>query len=391
MQRSRNQSLLKNKGLLICQVPDDSNDQTFEKKGKYDDKTDLLAIHEYVVKTLKSQQKKIPKLDALIEEKDKLLAGRSFTVNRRRTLERERNQLIEEKEAILSSQDLKDYTSRSDHLLADWKKIIQKENANTSFGEERRFSADRVIILRLYFRLLMDFDLDINMTLKLDRTGDYCPNCYEECLPDDESLICGQCGYVDNCLMDKVTYNEQGKLNNYSSSYINKETFDEFLDCYEGKQKVKWSLDEMLQEVKEYCQLNDLNWKKLTPIDLVPILRKIGYSDYYKHRILFCHHLNGWEIPSLQGHRHLIDQDYIEFYNAYHLRDDRESAINKDWMLWQLLERRKIPYRRENFKIPETDEILEKTDAIVSKIFQHLDETREPYSVPWTFTSSKTF
>jgi len=119
-----------------------------------------------------------------------------------------------------------------------------------------------------------------------------------------------------------------------------------------------------------------------------------SFNDHYNDVNLFTHLVNGWELPCYTEHHKLLEIDHIKFYQVYpKYKGARKSAMNGQYLLLKLVQRRNISHRIENFKLAETEKILIDNDRTCSLVFTELErlrlESENPDNdMPWSFMTT---
>lgn len=364
----------------------------FDPKGEWNENTDLYSIHNYVQHMLKKNNEIrkaeiIPQLDEIAKNIDKV-----DTLIEYQTLLRKQDKLKQELQQCQDNTNLQEYNSRVASFLSDWTEENRQVGANNQLI--------KINIIRYYLHVVRNYNVGINMTFAPPRKGNVCPYCFKDYNMTEDSYSCEDCGIYGSELSNNITFDDMPTINNSCSHYNNKEVYDAVVKKYQGKQSPKWNLEAMKDGVKAYCERRNLNYMKLTPADIINIFDKlktihkedkgaIEYNKHYEDANLFTHHLNGWPLPDIEQYETDLSDDYDMFYQVYEeVKDEeRSSALNGQFVLLKLIQRREIPYRKENFKLPETDTIIISADNTARRVFKILEERRDPRKepVPWTY------
>lgn len=396
---------------LVPVIKNDENLSTFETQGEYDYQINLDEVHKYVCNYLLGKNKNINILEEKIKTLENQKKTQKMSPNEYRSNEKQINDIKKDIEEIKNKIKYNTYISEITNILKNWK-IINEENMKIKIGQKQEYSPELIILVRKAIKICTEYCPLIKLTPKNNRKNNTCPECMSGLLIEEEGLLV--CTNI-KCLAHMIylsqdeTFDDNPKTSINFNNYQNKIIFEKCMDRYEGKQcpnwdvskNPYWNIEIMKKGVLEYClnKENSIDPRLVTPLDIYDIFKKLSskntnqkYNDYYDDIILFTHYFNGWELPVLGINRILLLQDYDQFYQAYEeLKDsERSSAQNCNYILYILIRRRNIPYKRQNFKLPETHTILAKAEDKTQQVFQFLEKKRLEHPnkdniVPWIF------
>ena len=103
-------------------------------------------------------------------------------------------------------------------------------------------------------------------------------------------------------------------------------------------------------------------------------------SNYYEDINMIHTHFTGIPCPDISDIEYLLYEDFDKVVDAYEsLEDiDRIHFLNGQYILYQLLRRRKIKVKESDFDILKTRERLVEHDEIYQKICMKLEWTFHP-------------
>lgn len=363
--------------------------------GEYGTDVNLEHIHNYIKQLLTSKKPQLDKITQQINNIEEQLKKQMFKCERH-ALDKQLLALKKEESNLQSNILYDEYYQRAKPYLDAWKEL--QRNRVIRLGQKEVFSPDRLAIIQSYFQILVDYTDIMNnpMLLKLSNVDNICPYCSSEFVVEDDTLlVCYNCdNYQTRLLFNGITFDDVSRVNNVNNNYSNKEVFIRVMDCYECRQTPDWVLSDVITNVENYCCANQQNPKALKPQDILKVFKKLGYNNYYNDFILFAHLYNGWSKPTLDEYRPYLEQDYDAFYQMYEnikdtiKEDERSSAQNSWYFFYKLVQRRNIPYIKDNFKYPETTDTLIKADNTTRQVFKALEEQREEGEHPWIFSDT---
>jgi len=259
-------------------------------------------------------------------------------------------------------------------ILETWK---AEKNRPIYFGTSTTRS-EIVKIVRSYVENASRF-LDLQMLYRKSTKEGACV-CGKQYTQEGEYLVCESCKSYHRSFVNIASYSKKSPMNVANqNNYDNSESFIPALEKYQGRENVVFP-DILLERFYEYCGENGIDIAKIGPNQCRDIFKVLGYSEYYGNVLKFLHQINDYPLPDISEYENVILQDYYTFRSKYEeLKDEGSSSLNSQYVLQILLNRRKIPYRQEDLKVPRTLDIRRKNDSIASAVFRALS---------WTFTST---
>ena len=346
---------------------------TFSPIGYYDDKTDLNVLHKYVEKNLLDRRKEKDELDDKIREIKRDLNNPYLKIVDKKLLLKRLEAVQHDKDEIESNEKYKEYLDRSTPILDEWIHVCQEEGTSIRFGQENKFSPDKLSLVRNFIQIASEY-VPLNLNVRYEKQNGICAYCREKLYDEEDKIICFVCNRYQDALTCEVTYDDIDRINSYTNNnYVNRETFIKTMTNYQGKEKAEFTSD-MFTHIDEYCLFNRINKQDLTPNITIPIFKSTGYSNYYNHVNLFLSMYIGRKLPDISQYESVLLQDYDQFSQKYQeiKDDDRDSSLNAQYVLYILLRRRKIACNIVDFKIPETPNIRIAIDSVARKVFTDL-------------------
>jgi len=382
-------SLLDRSGIRLALVPktEEKKKVSFSPTGYYDDETDVTAIHEYVLNHFKQKQNEIPRIDTQISEIKRRLSRERLKIIEEKELKSKIKELEREKELLLSDDKYKEYLERISPVLSEWNSIRESEGPYVKFGENKKFSLDKLTLVRSFIQIASEY-APLNLIIKPVNQRGVCPYCRNQLNDEEEGkIICYECGIYQDSLTNDVTFSDLSRINGANSNnYVNRETFVKAMANYQGKGNPDFP-DDIMERIDEYCEQNRINKYKLDPVMTREIFKRTGFSAYYDHINLFLFKYIKRPLPDISQYEHLLLQDYDLFSQEYQLvkGDDRDSSLNAQYVLYILMRRRKIPCNIVDFKLPDTKSIRLEIDCIARRAFASLEAKRKGQGLPWIF------
>jgi hypothetical protein len=348
----------------------------FSPTGYYDENTDINDIHKYVTKYFENISKDVPEINQKINSLRGRLSRERLQMIDRNLIQSQISKLEKQQIELTDGEKYKEYIDRTFSILEEFNSLQEKETPHFHFGEEKKFSPDKLCHIRAFIQIASDYT-PLNLTLRpANRTG-LCPYCRMPFADDeDDKIICYDCGIYQDSFSISADFTGLLNLNGANNNnYMNKETFDKCKKCYQGQQSAEFS-PELRKDFDKYCQINRIVKSNLSYETTRPIFKEIKYPGYYEdiNLFLFMHEEIRRPLPNISEHEADIDRDYDQFYQKFiEIKgDERDSGLNAWYLLLILLIRRNIPCNKCDIKVPETISIRLANDNIARKVFNAL-------------------
>ena len=375
--RGGTRSILESASIRAALSPRNELNQntSFSSVGTYDENTDLAVIHKYVLETLQKGRSEVDFLKSKADQLRSMLATTRLRMVDRRYYEDEIMSLESQVKGHSSNEKEKQYLRKSQEVLAEWMQIKKEEGPYFKFGEIRKFSPEKLSVVRSYIQIASQF-VPLDLTVKQEPNEGRCPYCRNVFQEEEGKVVCNECGIYQDALTHDAEYGDRAHINSSSNNgYMNKETFMKALDCYQGRQRTEFPTD-LKVKFDEYCKFKGKNKNVLNYELTRSIFKEIGYSGYFDdiNLFLFMHPEIRKPLPDLSKVEDLVLQDYDQFSAKYPevKGDERDSALNAWYILYIICRRRKIPCNKSDLKMPDTREIRISNDNIARKVFEAL-------------------
>lgn len=371
-------SLIERRSIRMTLLPQATakKELTFSSVGYYDENTNIFEIHKYVLENFQNMPKNIPDIIQKINKLQERLDTEKLQMIDRNFIKSQIDKLEKEKYALANEDKRGEYLERAHPVLEEFNLLQEDEGPYFKFGEERKFSPDKLSLIRAFIQIASDY-APLNLTLRPGNRAGLCPYCRQP-LSDDEDgkVICYDCGIYQDALTHDAEFSDLARINGANNNnYMNKETFDKCRKCYQGQQAAEFP-SELIRKFNEYCKFNHKNMSNLTYETTRPIFKDIGFPGFYEdiNLFLFMHEDIHRPLPNITEYEHLIDQDYDQFYQKFiEIKgDERDSGLNAWYLLYILLRRRGVPCNKCDFKMPDTNSIRIANDNIARKVFSAL-------------------
>lgn len=360
-------------------------------------------LHQLIISKIQvSSQMKIPSLAREIDILKTQLTRRCTILERGLTLKRLNDLTKELEEAQDYQKRLDDYHKKTDTIVNEYLKekggVIHVDfmECNTGQNVDSPLTSKRVRLIKQFLTIAKEY-IAINIYQDVTRL-----------------LVCSNCSYplenhydMDNeihiqaCPSCGLEYNRLKKIPLHSKEQVvrnDKETKDNFkraISRFQGKQNLpdKASLYEKLDKYFRSYGLVDREKAKTLPLNadgervgtdkktLFKALKAIK-EPKYSHSNLICHEYWGWTLPNIAHLEQRLLDNYTKMQKALtKVITDRNSSINVDYLLFKHLEILGYPCKREDFKMVDTPDILDRYENYWIEGCRYLNEVEGDNSI----------
>ena len=339
--------------------------------GMYDENTNVLEVHNYVISHLDKQTANVSVLEKEVKEKETALTEKVLRIIDRKNIQIEINKLKKEIDDLKIEAKKKEYLELVEPILEEYNKQVESEGPHVWNGGSRDFNAKKLSAIRGCIQIAGRYaPLSLVMNVQLLRGK--CPYCRSDLINEDESRnVCDSCGFDEETMIRKSKFTEFGSCNPISSNnYTNKEIFIKTMTCHQGKQNAEFPND-LMARVDDYCKNNDINKHLLYADGMRNIFKNVGYVEYDDVN-LFLYLYAGKKLPDLSQYEINLIADYDLFMPIYNSikGEEKGSALNARYILYILIVKQKINHDRRDFQLPDTP--LRSNDSIARRVFEVL-------------------
>ena len=203
-------------------------------------------------------------------------------------------------------------------------------------------------------------------------------------------IICNECSNIHSIQSIQTSFKDIDRVNlSQKYKYKKKVHFRDTVNQYQGKQnkRIDPKIFSILNEqflihnlVNIEGKTNSEKYSNITKEHIYMFLFETNNSNYYEDINMIHTHFTGIPCPDISDIEQLLYEDFDKVVDAYEsLEDiDRIHFLNGQYILYQLLRRRKIKVKESDFDILKTRERLVEHDEIYQKICLKLEWTFIP-------------
>jgi len=203
-------------------------------------------------------------------------------------------------------------------------------------------------------------------------------------------IICNECSNVHSVQSIQTSFKDIDRVNlSQKYKYKKKVHFRDTVNQYQGKQNKKIN-SEIFSILEQQFLIHNLvnlegkshheKYSNITKEHIYMFLFETNNSNYYEDINMIHTYFTGIPCPDISDIEHLLYEDFDKVVDAYESLEniDRIHFLNGQYILYQLLRRRKIKVKESDFDILKTRERLVEHDDIYQKICTKLEWTFIP-------------
>lgn len=203
-------------------------------------------------------------------------------------------------------------------------------------------------------------------------------------------IICNDCSSVHSVQSIQTSFKDIDRVNlSQKYKYKKKVHFRDTVNQYQGKQnkRIEPNIYKILEEQFLIHNLVNIEantyhekYGNITKEHIYMFLFETDNSNYYEDINMIHTHFTGIPCPDISDIEYLLYEDFDKVVDAYESLEDivRIHFLNGQYILYQLLRRRKIKVKESDFDILKTRERLVEHDEIYQKICMKLEWTFLP-------------
>lgn len=262
------------------------------------------------------------------------------------------------------------------------------ENSNDNNISKTNDKKEKQEIIDEFLTIAKNY-ISIN-TYKEEISQQYYCDCgnFNNCIEIQNKIICNECSSVHSVQSIQTSFKDIDRVNlSQKYKYKKKVHFRDTLNQYQGKQNKNVEyVYPILEEqfllhnlVNKEGKTNAEKYSSITKEHIYMFLFETNNSNFYEDINMIHTYFTGIPCPDISDIEYLLYEDFDKVVDAYEsLEDiDRIHFLNGQYILYQLLKRRKYKVKEHDFDILKTRERLVEHDEIYQKICMKLE---------WTFT-----
>ena len=377
--KTTNSAVLTNICDSLAPTNEDKMKIAFSPVGTYDENTNLLDIHNYVLTSFSKNKNRIQDMQQNINSLRMRLEKNKLPIVERNAISNQIKQLEKDIVELSSDRKYQEYLTKTKDIIEDWKKIVNTENVNSVFGQNKKSLPLKLNFVRNYIQTASNYTI-LNLTYGPSYNKSCCPYCQEpyENSSEEGKIICVNCGIYDCELSTAASFNDLSRINSSTNNYHNCENFRIAFWYIQGKIHVDFPAD-LESSVDRYREINHIT-KDMMTIDLTcSIFKSIKYTNY-KAVHLFLFKYCQKTLPDYTDVEPMIFADQETFSREYEIvktlcGDGRSSAMNAQFLAYILLKKNGIECDPRDFRIPSTPSTFKEIERLAKITYDRLKWT----------------
>ena len=353
---------------------------------------DILQLDEKIKKIIHEETKKLDQFKVRLEEiKLEIDKSEKLHYRRRKELEDERDELLKKITDLEENNMFAEYICISQKIIHEYMKIIIVP-MNVSFfgGKSNSSSQDNNIKESLLEKFLDIAKKYIPIkTFKKEvqkKHSCVCGNTLEF-TQSENTITCDECGIEKNIYTINTNFKDVDRVNLSQKYKYNKKThFRDTMNQYQGKQNKKIE-NKVYTKCEEWFKKHNLivdvdptglteleifhkTHNKITKGHIDMALSETNNTSNYEDVNLIHNYFTGIPCPDISFIENELNDDFDKVAEAYEKLDDvdRTNFLNGQYVLYQLLRRRKIKVDEADFHKLKTRERLIEHDELYARI-----------------------
>lgn len=363
-----------------------------KKKELESESYDILQLDEKIKKFIQDESKKIDQYKSKFDEiSHELKSCEKINYRQRKELEKELEILRKKIDDIETNNMFAEYICISQKIINEYMKMIIKPMSISFFGGKNISNIDTVKKENLLEKFL---DVARNYipikTFKKEVQKKYTCSCGNntEFTQTDNTITCDECGIEKNIYTIHTNFKDVDRVNLSQKYKYNKKThFRDTMNQYQGKQnkkidnKVYTDCDEwflrhnLLVSIPTCSTLSETEifhkkHSRITKGHIDMALSETNHTSNYEDTNLIHTYFTGIPCPDISHIENELMEDFDKVVEAYDsLKNvDRTNFLNGQYILYQLLKRRKIKVDESDFHKLKTRERLLEHDTLYQRI-----------------------
>lgn len=357
---------------------------------------DILKIDDTIKSEFKVKEASIPTLTHKLKQLEKTLenttvkGSKHYLHNRINT---EYKTLLDSINKIESKEDYNFYIMESVPIITRYKEILNtpvkisfigKSTNNPHKEEKKTLTSDYLKIASKY--ILIEHK---------DSTTIKCPNCKSPSFDiiDNNTYICTECynqQYIvkhTSCYSDIDRVNISGKY-----KYDPKIHFKDCIKQYQGKENCNISpqvYENLISKFESHHLLvgdkntpQEQRFSKITKNQIMIFLKDLEYSKHYENVNLIYSNITGKKCNDISHLEDKLLSDFDKLISLYYEKFkniNRDSFINTQYVLYQLLRHHRYPCKDDEFSILKTIDRKYFHDDVCKTLFNIMELNHFPF------------
>lgn len=357
-----------------------------KKKEVENEKYDILQLDEKIKRSIQEETKKLDDYKEKLRDIKENLYNQSLQYRKRKELDQEKLTLEKKIRDLESNNMFSEYICISQKLIKEYMQLLSIP-VNISFFVKKKESSDtddkKDDLLEKFLDIAKKYipiktfkkEFQKKLICECGNTSDFTHS--------ENTVTCEVCGIENNTYTIQTNFKDIDRVNlSQKYKYSKRVYFRDTVNRYEGKQNKKIN-KKVYDNVEVWLEKHNLlvhgenfheKHSKISKDHIYMALSETGHNLHYEDINLLHNQFTGCPCPDISSVRNELFEDFDKVMAIYETLDvDRVNSLNSQYILYQLLRRRKIKVKEEDFGMLKTRDRLIDYDEIYSKIANILE------------------
>jgi hypothetical protein len=353
-----------------------------KKKEVENEKYDILQLDEKIKKMIQEETKKISDYkDRLTEIDETLTISKNLQYRKRKEIEDEKKTLEKKIHELDTNNMFSEYICITQKIINEYMQLLSVPVSISFFGKKKESSEtedkkedllEKFLDIAKKYIPIKTYKKEVKKKIACD-----CGNS-SEFTHTENTITCEICGIEINVYTIQTNFKDIDRVNlSQKYKYSKKVYFRDTVNRYEGKQN-KRIVKKVYDDIENWLARHNLllegdvfyeKHAKITKDHLYMALSETNHNLHYEDINLLHNQFTGIPCPDISNVRNELFDDFDKVMAVYEtLEVDRVNSLNSQYILYQLLRRRKVKVNENDFGMLKTRERLIDYDDIYKRI-----------------------
>lgn len=357
-----------------------------KKKEIENEKYDILQLDEKIKRMIQEETKKLDNHKDRIDSISNILSSASLPYRKRKELEEEKYGLEKKIKDLETNNMFAEYICISQKIITEYMQLLMIPKNISFFGKKKETSEtedkkdnllDKFLDIAKKYIPIKTYKKEIQNKLSCEcgNTTDFTHL--------ENTITCEVCGIENKIYTIQTNFKDIDRVNlSQKYKYSKRVYFRDTVNRYEGKQNKK--IDKRVYDDTEnwFSKHNLLvdgetfheKHSRISKDHLYMALSETGHNLHYEDINLLHNQFTGIPCPDISLVRNELFDDFDKVMIAYETLDvDRVNSLNSQYILYQLLRRRKVKVNENDFGMLKTRDRLIDYDEIYQRVTHILE------------------
>ncbi len=359
---------------------------------------DIIQLDNKIKKIIQDESGNIITYKNRLNEINSLFSKSSINQKKRKELCDEKEMLENKIHDIESNNTFSEYICISHKIIDEYLELLKIPSDVNFFVKTKEDNKDdkKEVLLEDFLDIAKKYISDIKPYKKQENKKFSC-NCgnINEFVYTENTITCEKCGVEKSIYSIQTSFKDIDRVNlSQKYRYKKRVHFRDTVNQYQGKQNKKIDqkvYDDLEKEFEKLGRLvlTDENGKpktfhekhvKITKELIYMLLSETGNNSHYEDINLIHNYFTGIPCPDISHIEQELFDDFDKVVEAYDSLEftDRTNFLNSQYILYQLLRKRNIKVKEDDFDILKTRDRVIDHDSYLREICLKLEWNFQP-------------